>query len=161
MKTFTVCGVLLNRCKTMTHLLKVISEYCSVYVDDINLQALAEEDTPLYARRMWGYFRTAIPYFNLPAKMPLYLMGTPENPKLIEPMYGSFQYAVTEELTSDFVLQLDDSGKGYELFCCRVRDFDDFENVVMLPMGTPITQVEKDDDGNEYYIITVGIATYN
>lgn len=117
----------------MTPILKVISEYCSVYVDDINLQALAEEDTPLYARRMWGYFRPSIPLFNLPARMPLYLMGTPENPKMVEPIYGSFQYTTETELTSDYVLQLDDSGKGYELFCCRIRSFDDFDKVVMLP----------------------------
>lgn len=116
-----------------TPILKVITEYCSVYVDDINLQALAEEDTPLYARRMWGYFRPSIPLFNLPARMPLYLMGTPENPKIVEPIYGSFQYTTETELTSDYVLPLDDSGKGYELFCCRIRTFDDFDRVIMLP----------------------------
>lgn len=117
----------------MTPILKVITEYCSVYVDDINLQALAEEDTPLYARRMWGYFRPSIPLFNLPAEMPIYLMGTPENPKLTEPIYGSFQYITETDLTSDFVLQLDDSGKGYELFCCRIRELDDFDKVIMIP----------------------------
>ena len=127
----------------MTPILKVISEYCSVYVDDINLQALAEEDTPLYARRMWGYLRPSIPLFNLPAKMPLYLMGTPENPKLIEPIYGSFQYTTESELTSDYVLQLDDSGKGYELFCCRIREFDDFGNVIMIP--TSVADYDSDN----------------
>lgn len=136
----------------MTPILKVITEYCSVYVDDINLQALAEEDTPLYARRMWGYFRPSIPLFNLPAEMPIYLMGTPENPKLTEPIYGSFQYITDTELTSDFVLQLDDSGKGYELFCCRIRSFDDFDNAIMIPMGQAIR--------NKNGTITVGIATY-
>lgn len=117
----------------MTPILKVITEYCSVYVDDDRLNDLAEEDTPLYARRMWGYFRLSIPLFNLPARMPLYLMGTLENPKMVEPIYGSFQYTTTEELTSEYVLQLDDSGKGYGLFCCRIRSFDDFDNVIMLP----------------------------
>ncbi len=117
----------------MTPILKVITEYCAVYVDDINLQTLAEEDTPLYARRIWGYFRPAINLFNLPAKMPLYLLGTPENPKLTEPIYGSTQYTVEEDKTADFTLKLGDSGKGYELFCCRIRTFDDFGNVIMLP----------------------------
>ena len=114
-------------------ILKVISEYCSVYVDDINLQSLAEEDTPLYARRMWGYLRPSIPLFNLPAKMPLYLIGTPENPKLVEPIYGSTQYQVAKDETTDFTLELDDNGKGYELFCCRLRTYDDFGNVIMSP----------------------------
>ncbi len=117
----------------MTPILKVITEYCAVYVDDQNLEDLAQENMPLYARRMWGYFRPAIPRFNIPSKMPLYLMGTPENPKLIEPIYGSTQYTVTEDKTADFTLELGDSGKGYELFCCRIRTFDDFGNVIMLP----------------------------
>lgn len=137
----------------MTPILKVITEYCSVYIDDINLQMLAEEDTPLYARRIWGYFRPAINLFNLPAKMPLYLLGTPENPKLTEPIYGSTQYTVTEDKTEPFTLELGDSGKGYELFCCRIRTFDDFENVEMQSMGNAV----YNQDGT----ITVGIATYN
>lgn len=116
-----------------TPILKVISEYCNIYVDDINLQQLAEEDKPLYARRMWGYFKPAISLFTLPAQMPIYLMGTPENPKLIEPIYGSFQYVVENEMTSDFSIELNESGIGYELFSCRVREVDDFGNVIMLP----------------------------
>lgn len=116
-----------------TPILKVISEYCNIYVDDINLQQLAEEDKPLYARRMWGYFKPAISLFTLPAQMPIYLMGTPENPKLIEPIYGSFQYIVENEMTSDFSIELNESGIGYELFCCRIREMDDFGNVIMLP----------------------------
>ncbi len=116
-----------------TPILKVITEYCADAINDDNLNDLAKQDKPLYARRMWGYFRRAVPKFNLPAEMPIYLMGTPENPKLTEPIYGSFQYITETELTSDYVLQLDDSGKGYELFCCRIRSFDDFENVIMLP----------------------------
>lgn len=116
-----------------TPILKVISEYCNIYVDDINLQQLAEEDTPLYARRMWGYFKPAISLFTLPAQMPIYLIGTSENPKLIEPIYGSFQYIIENEMTSDFSIELNESGIGYELFSCRVREVDDFGNIIMLP----------------------------
>lgn len=116
----------------MTPILKVISEYCDIYVDDINLQALAVEDKPLYARRMWGYLRAAIPLFNLPAEMPEFLMGTVDSPKLIEPVYGSLTYTTTQDITDSFTLTLDDGGKGYELFCCRVREFDDFDNVILL-----------------------------
>lgn len=144
-----------------TPILKVITEYCDIYVNDENLQELALENKPLYARRMWGYLRVAISHFTIPSKMPLYLMGTPENPKLIEPIYGSFQYTIPEDLTSDFVLQLDDNGKGYELFSCKKVTFDDFDNVVLLPMGDFKTEVKKDEDGKKYYIITVGIVTYN
>lgn len=130
-----------------TPILKVISEYCSIYVDDINLQQLAVEDMPLFARRMWGYFKPAIMQFTLPAKMPIYLMGTPENPKIVEPIYGSTPYVVQEKMTNNFSIELGESGKGYELFCCRIREIDDFGNVVMLPT----TNVKYD---NETGIVT-------
>lgn len=133
----------------MTPILKVITEYCAVYVDDINLQALAEEDMPLYARRIWGLFRPAINLFNLPAKMPIYLLGTPENPKLTEPIYGSTDYTVTEDKIAPFTVPLGDSGKGYELFCCREKTFDDFGNVIMLP--TAVASYDSE----------TGIVTFN
>lgn len=117
----------------MTPILKVITEYCDIYVDDINLQTLAVEDKPLYARRMWGYLRAAIPLFSLPANMQLYLVGTAENPKLTEPIFGSLTYTTTEDITDTFTLTLDENGKGYDLFCCRLREVDDFDNVILLP----------------------------
>ena len=117
----------------MTQLLKVITEYCDVYVDDINLQTLAVEDKPLYARRMWGYFHAAIPLFSLPANVQLYLVGTKDNPKLTDPVFGNMTYTTTKDITDTFTLELDESGKGYELFCCRVREIDDFDNVLLLP----------------------------
>ncbi len=117
----------------MTPILKVITEYCDIYVDDINLQSLAVEDKPLYARRMWGYFRAAIPLFSLPANIQLYLVGTKDNPKLTDPVYGNLTYTTTEDITDTFTLTLDENGKGYDLFCCRLREVDDFDNVILLP----------------------------
>ena len=119
----------------MTPILKVITEYCDIYVDDINLQSLAVEDKPLYARRMWGYFRAAIPLFSLPANIQLYLVGTKDNPKLTDPVYGNLTYMTTEDITDTFTLTLDENGKGYDLFCCRLREVDDFDNVILLPTG--------------------------
>ena len=116
----------------MTPILKVITEYCDVYVDDINLQTLAVADKPLYARRMWGYLRAAIPLLNLPANMQLYLVGTVENPKFTEPVFDSYTYTTTEDITDDFTLTLEEEYKGYALFCCRVREVDDFDNVILL-----------------------------
>ena len=40
----------------MTSILKVLTEYCEKYVDDIRLQELLQTDTPLYARKMWDIF---------------------------------------------------------------------------------------------------------
>ena len=117
----------------MTPILKVITEYCDVYVDDINLKTLAAEDKPFYARRMWGYLRAAIPLFSLPANMQLYLVGTAKNPKLTEPVFDSYTYTTAEEITDNFTLTLGDEYKGFELYCFRLREVDDFDNVILLP----------------------------
>ena len=116
----------------MTPILKVITEYCAGCVNDQVLQALAVEDKPLYARRMWGYLLRAIPEFNLPANMPLYLMGTPDDPKLVEPVFGNMYYTIAEDITDTFTLTLDENCKGYELFCCRLVEYDDFQNQILL-----------------------------
>lgn len=116
-----------------TPILKVITEYCDVYVDDINLQSLKTEDMPLYARKMWGYLRPSIPLFNHPSDMPIYLLGTVENPTLIEPKIDSYQYTVQIELTENTTVDLGEDFQGYELFCCRIQQTDDFGNIIMLP----------------------------
>ena len=118
----------------MTPILKVITEYCGG-VDDETLQALAVENKPLYARRMWGYLLRAIPKFTLPANMPLYLMGTENSPKLVEPVFGSLLYTTTQDITDEFTLTLDENGKGYELFNCQMVEYDDFDNQVLSPMS--------------------------
>ena len=117
----------------MTPILKVITEYCAIDIQDQTLEELAREDMPLYARRMWGYLRTAIPLFSLPATMQPYLVGTEDNPKLKEPRYGNMYYTTTEEITDSFTLTLDENGKGYELFCCRLVGYDDFDRQTLSP----------------------------
>lgn len=117
----------------MTPILKVLTEYCDVYVDDINLQSLKTEDMPLYARKMWGYLRPSIPLFNHPSDMPIYLLGTVESPTLIEPKIGSYQYMVQAELTDTATVDLGVDFESYELFCCRIQQIDDFGNIIMLP----------------------------
>lgn len=102
-----------------TPILKVISEYCSVYIHDQQLQALAIEDPPLYARKAWGYLRAAIPLFNMPAEMPIYLLGTPNEPKYTEPKYDDTIKVITEEITEDRVIELGADFVGYDLFACR------------------------------------------
>lgn len=46
----------------MTDILKVVIEYCDQYVDDLNLEELKVSDFPLYAYKMWGYLRAALPF---------------------------------------------------------------------------------------------------
>lgn len=116
-----------------TPVLKVITEYCSVYVDDLNLNRLASEDMPLYARRMWGYLRPAIPLFNLPPDIQTYLMGTTEEPTFQEPVMAGYTYTFQTETAESTTIQLGEEYIGFELFCCRIRMTDDFGNIVMLP----------------------------
>lgn len=117
----------------MTPTLKVITEYCAIFVKDEPLESLAAEDMPLYARRMWGYLNAAIPLFTFPAEMQEYLLGTEEQPNLTPPTYDSTLYTVSEELTTDTVVSLGDEFVGYELFCCRIRQTDMFGNVSYAP----------------------------
>lgn len=117
----------------MTPILKVITEYCAVYVDDIREQQRAETNMPLYARKMWAYLQAAIPFFTIPSAMLEYLVGTYDTPKITAPIYGSLLYTVENELTEDHVLPLDDNGKGYELFNCQIQSLDDFDNVILYP----------------------------
>ena len=118
----------------MTPILKVITEYCSLYVDDIRLTDLASTDMPLFARRMYQYFKPAISLFTLPTEMPEYLLGTESNPKLVEPQFDSLLYTVSGDYTTELEISLGDAYKGYELCACRVRTIDNAGNVVLTPI---------------------------
>lgn len=115
-----------------TPILKVITQYCSILIDDINLDALARENMPLYARRMWSYLQAAIPNFTTPSGMIPYLMGTPDSPKLIEPIYDSTKYILEEDITEETNVALE-NGAGYELFSCKIETIDKRERVILTP----------------------------
>lgn len=104
--------------KTMTPILKVITEYCSLLVDDERLNELASQDMPLYARRMYQYFKTGIPFFTLPTNMQEYLLGTKNNPKFTEPLFGSLLYTTTETHTSPF--QIDVEGRTINIVSANI-----------------------------------------
>lgn len=122
-----------NETLSGTPILKVISEYCYIYVDDQRLEDLAHEDMPLYARRVWGYLRAAIPLFNKPARMPVYLLGTTEKPNLQEPQYESTSIKISDEQTQNYTIQLGEQFVGYELFACREQVTDELGNVYLYP----------------------------
>lgn len=113
----------------MTPILKVMTEYCAIYVDDIRLQDLAVENPPQYAREMWNYFRSAIPLFNLPPEMETYFYGTPQNPKLTEPQYDNTTYTLAEDKSTDFVISLGEDFANYDISSCRIKNFDGSGNV--------------------------------
>lgn len=116
----------------MTDILQVITEYCAIYVDDDRLQELAISDPALYARKMWGYLKPAISLFKRPPEMEKYLVGTSENPKLVEPTYDNTTVVVEDMQTSDYAIQLCDM-YDYDLCVCRVKSLDNVGNVVLTP----------------------------
>lgn len=118
----------------MTPILKVITEYCSLYVDDIRLNDLASTDMPLYARRMYQYLKAGLPLFSIPENMQEYLLGTETNPKFIEPKFDNTLYTTTEDYNTQFEINLGQDYEGYELYSCRVRTIDNAGNVILIPI---------------------------
>ena len=56
-----------------TSILSVITEYCSIYVDDLNMSELAATDPPLFARNAWQLLKPALAKFTHPPEMQSYL----------------------------------------------------------------------------------------
>lgn len=105
----------------MTPILQVLTQYCSVYVDDMRLEELAEADQPLWARKMWGYLLPAISLFTVPTEIQDFLVGDTTKPKLVYPQYADTLYTVTDgEKTVDFTVELGEEYAGYEVCACRV-----------------------------------------
>ena len=117
-----------------TPILKVLSQYCGVYVDDIRLQELAEANPPLYARRMYNYLRPAITLFNQPAHMQEYFFGTYENPQFVDPVMDSTVYLVEDEESTDFIVTLGAAYSGFDLCACQVKTYDDLDNAILTPI---------------------------
>lgn len=117
-----------------TPILKVLSQYCGVYVDDIRLQELAEANPPLYARRMYNYLRPAITLFNQPAHMQEYFFGTSENPQFVDPVMDSTVYLVEDEESTDFIVPLGAAYSGFDLCACQVKTYDDLDNAILTPI---------------------------
>lgn len=136
-----------------TPILKVISQYCGVYVDDIRLQELAETNPPLYARRMYNYLLPAISLFNQPATMQEYFFGNAENPNFIDPVVDSASYYVDEAESFDFIAPIGSSYSGFDLCACQVRTSDALGNTVLTPISISYDQ----SSGN----VTVHATTEN
>ena len=127
-----------------TPILKVLTQYCGVYVDDVRLQELAETNPPLYARKMYNYFRPAIALFNQPANMQEYFFGTAENPNFVDPVINATSYYMEEAESSDFIVPLGAEYAGFDLCACQVKTYDALDNAILTPI--PINY--NDSTGN-------------
>lgn len=123
-----------------TPILKVISQYCGAYVDDIRLQELAETNPPLYARRMYNYLLPAISLFNQPANMQEYFFGTPDDPNFVDPKIDSTSYLVEDSEQSDFIVSLGSEYVGYDLCACQVKTYDALDNLILTPIDITYDQ---------------------
>lgn len=117
----------------MTPILQLISEYCSIYVDDIRLQDMAETNPPLYARKMVAYLKPAMALFTLPSYVQNYLLGTNSDPKYVEPQYTDVLYTTSQTYTENFSVDLGSEYAGYELVSCHIRITDNAGNVNLMP----------------------------
>lgn len=126
----------------MTPILKVLTEYCAPYIDDIRLNELSVTDPPLYARKLWGYLYPQMARFNIPTDMPEYLYGTAQNPKLTEPQFASSSYKVQTDATEPIVVNLGADYIGYELFACRILTYSATGTVTATP--TNIAQYQPE-----------------
>lgn len=138
----------------MTPLLKVLTEYCETYVDDIRLQELANTNPPLYARKMSQYFIPSIALFNLPSEMPDYLLGTRNNPKFFEPVYDNKRFTTSGDKTEPFEIDLGVEYVGYELFSAQILSLNGNNGVLFTP-----TNICSYD--NETGIITINASIEN
>lgn len=121
----------------MTPLLKIYTEYCDKYIDDIRLKEKLYTNKPVYAWTMWGYFQPAISLFTIPPEMTDYLIGTADNPNLIAPKFISKLYTVEEDKTADFVVELGEEYKGYEIINCQAKTIiEETGEVVFIPLKT-------------------------
>lgn len=93
----------------MTPIMKVITEYCDKYINDIRFKKLAKDNASLYSWRTWAYLRPAISLFDNPSTMYDYLTKD-----MIEPKFDSYIYQI--ETAGTQTITLGEEYKGYELF---------------------------------------------
>lgn len=112
-----------------TQMSSVITDYCAIYVDDINFSELAFTDPPLYFRNMWQILKPALSKFTHPEQMQDYLFRG-----MVEPSYDSMAYVTSVDYTEDFMLPLGDDYKGYDLVGVRLKSADRMGAIVMIPL---------------------------
>lgn len=105
-----------------TPILKVITQYCEAYVDDIRLAEVRESAPALYLRQTWFFLRVAISLFVHPVEMQGYLLGTADEPKLVEPEFADTVLTLTTSSEGSFTANLGSEYAGYELASCRMRE---------------------------------------
>lgn len=113
----------------MTPIIKVLADFCAIYVDDIRLNDKAVDNPPLYFRQMYQYFRPAIANFTLPTQMQEYLIGTTKNPELVPPIYKDCVITLDQDENDTFTLNLGYEYSGFEMCSCHIQNIDKFGDI--------------------------------
>lgn len=104
-----------------TQTLQVITEYCEGYMDDMRISAYRQACPALYLRQMYFFLRIAISLFNKPKEMQKYLLGTQDNPKLVEPVFADTIVSLSEDVTGSYTFVLGEEYANYDLASVRER----------------------------------------
>lgn len=125
-----------------TQILPVITGYCSIYVDDINMSELAASDPPLFARNMWQLLKPALAKFDHPIEMQGFIFGTESSPNLIEPTYDSTTYTTSVDYSADFTFMLGEAYADYDVVATRLKCHDKTGNVYFVPYECTTSKVQ-------------------
>ena len=104
-----------------TPILKVITEYCEGYINDERIAEVRDSDPALYLRNMWFFLRIAISQFNHPTEIQRYLVGTADEPKLVEPTFADNVIVADTAIEGTATFALGEGFTGFELASCRER----------------------------------------
>lgn len=147
-----------------TSILSVITEYCSIYVDDLNMSELAATDPPLFARNAWQLLKPALAKFTHPPEMQSYLSYEEPTYESItyttryecnavsgnfEVIYdGSFTFDGTETLPKFVYVDPKFTETDFDLWSGYV---DNTKGVHTVYMSVPAINAYLHDDENDYY----------
>lgn len=118
----------------MTPVLKIITDYCTQYVDDDRLETLSVTDSALWAWSMWKFLKVGISLCTKPYELMAYLLGTPDEPHIVEPKFDTVSYTTAQAYTEDITVELGEEYAGYEVCVCRMRSINSGGVVSLIPM---------------------------
>lgn len=114
-----------------TPLLKIITQYCDIYVDDDRLKETKSTNFPLWALKMSSYLLAALPLLTLPPELLEYLVGE-DDTKLTSPQFASFQDELAAATSGEYVIA--SAHTGYEYCSARIVGVDVYGDVIYTPL---------------------------
>lgn len=109
--------------------LQVITEYCEGYIDDVRISTYRQTCPALYLRQMYFFLRIAISLFNKPVEIQKYLLGTKDNPMLVEPTFADALYELDADVSGSYTIELGSEYANYDLASVREREVSPSGNV--------------------------------